>query len=78
MRGCARARPNERWHARRAAGKHALNEGYERVADLAGELPATWLVCAGDRQDGLLALLTNHVRQTFIEAVEPVNRYRTR
>ncbi len=32
-------------------------EGYERLADLAGELPATRLVCVGDRESDLLALL---------------------
>ena len=32
-------------------------EGYERLADLAAELPATRLVCVGDRESDLLALL---------------------
>ena len=32
-------------------------EGYERLAELAGELPATRLVCVGDRESDLLALL---------------------
>ena len=32
-------------------------EGYERLAELAGELPATKLVCVGDRESDLLALL---------------------
>ena len=32
-------------------------EGYERVAELAAELPATRLVCVGDRESDMLALL---------------------
>ena len=32
-------------------------EGYERLAELAAELPATRLVCVGDRESDLLALL---------------------
>jgi hypothetical protein len=32
-------------------------EGYERLAELAGELPATRLICVGDRESDLLALL---------------------
>jgi hypothetical protein len=32
-------------------------EGYERLAELAGELPATRLVCVGDRESDMLALL---------------------
>ena len=32
-------------------------EGYERLAERAGELPATRLVCVGDRESDLLALL---------------------
>ena len=32
-------------------------EGYERLAELAAELPATKLVCVGDRESDLLALL---------------------
>jgi Transposase Tn5 dimerisation domain/Transposase DNA-binding len=32
-------------------------EGYERMAELAGELPGTRLVCVGDRESDLLALM---------------------